>query len=96
MTTRFISFEEVLDRIPFSRMHIHRLMDAGEFPRSVQIGAHKVAWVEAEVTEWMDRRIAARTDATDKNHVASHSHTAKAIDGRQAKRAARAAFLLEA
>jgi prophage regulatory protein len=96
MTTRFISFVEVLSRIPFSRMHIHRLMDAGEFPRSVQIGAHKVAWVEAEVAEWMERRIAARADASDKNHLAVQRHAARAIDGRQAKRASRAAFLLEA
>ena len=32
-----------------------------EFPRSVKIGERAVAWVEDEIREWIDQRIAQRT-----------------------------------
>jgi hypothetical protein len=41
-------------------------MNAGDdelrFPRPVPIGPHAVAWVESEVDEWIEGRLAARED----------------------------------
>lgn len=36
-----------------------RRVKAGEFPRPIQIGPRKAAWVEAEVRKWIADRIAA-------------------------------------
>jgi predicted DNA-binding transcriptional regulator AlpA len=59
-TTLLLTMPQVLLRVPFSRVHLYRLIAAGEFPRQVQVGARRVAWLETEVREWLEQRIAAR------------------------------------
>lgn len=46
--------------IPFSRTHITRQESEGKFPKRVSIGAHRVAWVESEIDEWLAARIGSR------------------------------------
>ncbi len=40
--------------VPYSFQHIARLEKAGEFPKRVQLGACRVAWVYEEVCEWIN------------------------------------------
>jgi prophage regulatory protein len=49
--------------IPYSPQHIARLEAAGKFPKRIQLGQNRVAWLLTEVEEWIDARIASR-DAT--------------------------------
>lgn len=49
--------------IPYTPQHIARLEAAGQFPRRVQLGPNRVAWVLSEVEAWVNERIASR-DAT--------------------------------
>jgi prophage regulatory protein len=44
--------------IPWSKMHLDRKEKAGEFPKRVKLSANSVAWIEAEVDEWAQQRIA--------------------------------------
>jgi len=37
-----------------------RLEKAGLFPKRVQLGLNRVGWVEAEVLEWLEERLARR------------------------------------
>ncbi len=46
--------------ITFSKMHIWRLEKARKFPMHVQVSAQRIAWVESEIDQWIDDRIAAR------------------------------------
>jgi prophage regulatory protein len=46
--------------IPFSRTHLARLETEGKFPKRVQLGAHRVGWVETEIDEWLAEKLAAR------------------------------------
>ena len=46
--------------IPYSPQHIARLEAAGKFPKRVQLGQNRVAWVLKEVEGWLDERIAKR------------------------------------
>ncbi len=62
MATRLLHLKEVLSRTSLSRTTIYRLMGLGQFPKSVALGS-RVAWVESEVQEWIDARIAARVAA---------------------------------
>ena len=46
--------------IPYSPQHIARLEAAGKFPKRIQLGQNRVAWLLKEVEEWLDKRIAQR------------------------------------
>lgn len=43
-----------------SKSYIYDMARRGEFPKSVRLSEHSVAWVESEVQEWMERRISKR------------------------------------
>lgn len=46
--------------IVFSKSQLYRLMKAGRFPKTIQVGLKRVAWVEAEIDEWIKERVADR------------------------------------
>ena len=48
---------EVEARVPYSRAHLYRLEDKGEFPKRKRIGANRVAWVRAEIEQWLADRL---------------------------------------
>ena len=52
--------KQVIDATSLSRTHVYRLMESGDFPRSVPLGAARVAWLEEEVKAWMKARVASR------------------------------------
>ena len=62
MADRFISMDEVLDRIGFSKTHLYRLINAGSFVKPVPLGAQKVGFLEREVDEWFAARLRARDE----------------------------------
>jgi prophage regulatory protein len=46
--------------VPYSFQHIARLELAGHFPKRVQLGQCRVAWIADEVQTWVDKRVAQR------------------------------------
>jgi len=40
--------------------HLHRLEASNKFPKRVKIGEHSIAWVESEIDEYLEKRIAER------------------------------------
>lgn len=54
---------EVEARTALSRSRIYQLMETGDFPRPVSLGAMSVAWVSSEVDQWINERIAERGGA---------------------------------
>ncbi|MFO1036310.1 MAG: AlpA family phage regulatory protein [Geminicoccaceae bacterium] len=50
---RLLRYEQVHERVPYTRQHLSRLEKAGSFPRRVQIGPNSVGWFEHEVEEWL-------------------------------------------
>ena len=53
----FMMSDEVEARVPYSRAHLYRLEDQGEFPKRKRIGANRIAWKRAEVEEWLSMRM---------------------------------------
>jgi|TARA_B110000503_G_C7146912_1_gene413422 prophage regulatory protein len=51
--------DEVDARIPYSRAHLYRLEDQGEFPKRRRIGPNRIAWVRTEVEQWLAERMGA-------------------------------------
>ncbi|MBR7069333.1 MAG: AlpA family phage regulatory protein [Oxalobacter sp.] len=48
-----------MDFTNLSKQSIYRLMAENDFPRQINLGARKVAWLESEVRAWLDHRIEA-------------------------------------
>jgi prophage regulatory protein len=46
--------------IPYSHQHIARLEKVGKFPKRIQLGQCRVAWLMSEVEEWVDKKLAER------------------------------------
>jgi prophage regulatory protein len=57
-TKRLIRLNEVINVTSLSRSAIYRMMEAGEFPKSVSIGKRAVAWEESAVCQWIDTVLA--------------------------------------
>ena len=65
---RLLTFKQLREKgyVIFSRQHWDRLCAAGEAPQKVQVGRHRVAWVEEEVMTWLRVRLDRRAPITSK------------------------------
>jgi prophage regulatory protein len=59
---KLIDFKQLEPRkgINYSRDHLRRKCAAGEFPKPVPVSDRRIAWIEAEVDQWLADRAAAR------------------------------------
>jgi len=57
---RFIRLKEVMEQTGLSRSTLYLYIEKGIFPSNVSLGGRCVAWVESEVLEWMENKIAER------------------------------------
>lgn len=74
---RLITMGEVLDRVPFSKVHIYRLMESGDFPKQVGVGPQRVAWVEQELDDWIAERLRRRASGEDSEEALARRALAK-------------------
>ncbi len=58
--TRFIKLPEVEATTSLKKPTIYRMIKEGKFPRPVKLNKRSVAWVELEITDWQEMRMAAR------------------------------------
>ncbi|MEM8541962.1 MAG: AlpA family phage regulatory protein [Pseudomonadota bacterium] len=57
---RILSKRQLKELVLYSPQHIARLEKAGKFPKRLRLGPNRVGWVESEVLEWLEIRLAAR------------------------------------
>lgn len=60
---KLLSIRETCARTSLSRTSLYHAIIADTFPKPLQIGPGRKAFVEAEVEGWINARIAARDDA---------------------------------
>ncbi|MER8861781.1 AlpA family phage regulatory protein [Mesorhizobium sp. M0757] len=60
---RLIAPKDAAIQTSLSRPLLSLMAAAGEFPKPVQLGERRVAYVRAEVEAWIDSRIASRAAA---------------------------------
>ena len=53
----FMMSDEVVARVPYSRAHLYRLEDQGNFPKRRRIGPNRIVWVRTEVEQWLAQRM---------------------------------------
>lgn len=64
MTQRFLRRPEVEQITGLPRSTLYDLIAANQFPKPVSISTHTVAWIDSEVAEWQNQRIAKRDSNT--------------------------------
>jgi predicted DNA-binding transcriptional regulator AlpA len=57
----FITYPELQAYgIPYTRVHLNRLMAASKFPMAVKLGANRIAWTRHSIEHYLATRPAAR------------------------------------
>lgn len=57
---KMLTKKDLKTLVPYSHQHIARLEKAGGFPKRVQLGQCRVAWIEEEILAWLNERIQKR------------------------------------
>lgn len=57
---QLICKKELTKLVKYSTQHIARLEKAGQFPKRLRLGQNRVAWVQAEIEDWIEERLAKR------------------------------------
>jgi len=66
MTKKVLRRRAVEVKTGFSTSSIYELMSVGSFPRPIRLGARAVGWLEDEIDEWIDGRLAERNRSARK------------------------------
>lgn len=58
---KLIRRRSVMERVPFSKASLYRLIKLGQFPKPYPLDekGRSVAWLEEEVDAWIEQKIAA-------------------------------------
>ena len=62
MTNRFLRYREVENLTGLPTSSLYDEMKVGRFPKPIKLSAARVAWLETEVAEWQQARIASSRD----------------------------------
>jgi len=66
---RLLRRREVLARVGLSQTSMYEQIAAGQFPAPIPIGQKAVAWLESEISEWVELRIAMRDNGCKPVHI---------------------------
>jgi len=59
MAKQIIKLPKVEDKTGKSRSSIYREAAAGKFPKPIKLSERSSGWLESEIDQWIDERIAA-------------------------------------
>ncbi|TOL33631.1 transcriptional regulator [Vibrio parahaemolyticus] len=57
---RFLRLNDVIAATGLGRSTIYKFMDEDIFPKTIPLGGRAVGWLESEIEEWMESRLALR------------------------------------
>ena len=68
MAYKIIRINGVLERVPWGKSTIYQKIAEGKFPKPVSLGdgGRAVGWLESEIDEYVEARIAARDADADR------------------------------
>lgn len=64
--SKLLRQKAVLDRTGLPKTTMYEKIKAGEFPKPVPLSERSVAWVDSEVTDWIESKIKGRLIAGGK------------------------------
>ena len=57
--SQFLRLKQVKEITCLSKSSIYRLMEQGDFPKQVPLGARSVVWVKSQVEDWCAQKVCA-------------------------------------
>ncbi|WP_426370448.1 helix-turn-helix transcriptional regulator [Pseudocolwellia sp. HL-MZ7] len=63
MSNKINRLPVVIDKTGLSRSSIYLRMSKGEFPQSISLGDRAIGWLEADIEQWLEDKIAASKSA---------------------------------
>lgn len=60
MSTKLIRLNQVIARTGLSRSRIYQYISEDKFPSNVSLGGRSVAWVDSEISAWIENVIGQR------------------------------------
>ena len=58
-SAQFLRLSQVKEITCLSKSSIYRLMNKGDFPKQIALGARSVVWVRSQVEDWCSQKVAA-------------------------------------
>ena len=58
-SAQFLRLPQVKEITSLSKSSIYRMMDEGDFPKQIALGARSVVWVRAQVEDWCAQKVSA-------------------------------------
>ena len=55
--SQFIRLPQVKELTCLSKSSIYRLMEEGDFPKQIPLGARSVVWVKSQVEDWCVQKV---------------------------------------
>lgn len=81
MIPKLITAKELYAMIPYSSVHIWRLEKKGEFPRRINLGRNRIAWLETEIAEWLESKKGVPSDAEQIQDTSAQAPTPRSERG---------------
>ena len=57
---RIMRLKEVIEKTGLAKTTIYNLISQGEFPKQIELGARSVGWIDTEIDEWLEVKVAHR------------------------------------
>ena len=54
---KLIRLKDVIERTGLARSTIYSKIQDGKFPNSISLGERSVAWIDREISEWIEQKI---------------------------------------
>jgi prophage regulatory protein len=67
MSNKIIRLPEVKNKTGLSRSTIYLSMTKGTFPNTISLSERAVGWLDSEIEQWLDARIAASKVTTNES-----------------------------
>ena len=63
MSNKIIRLPAVKEKTGLSRSSIYLRMTKNDFPKSISLGDRAIGWLESDIEQWLDDKIAASKSA---------------------------------
>lgn len=56
----FLRLHQVINKVGLKKSAIYKLISEDEFPKPVKLTSRAVAWLECEINDWLEQKVAER------------------------------------
>jgi len=57
---KILRIKDVISMTRIARSTLYKMIAANQFPKAISLGGRSVGWIEEEIDQWLQNKIAAR------------------------------------